>query len=81
MSEAREFGLLPINSNGQLTREQMLYLLEEVVHRTDITLAVSATTIFEAIRELSELEAEESKVSLDLTSLRRRLMEMKSGPR
>ena len=76
VSEARELGLLPISTDGQLTREDMLNLLDEVVHRTDVNLAVSATTISEAVRELNDLEAEESKVSLDLTSLRRRLMEM-----
>jgi hypothetical protein len=61
VSEARELGVLPINGNGQLTRDQMLNLLEEVVQRTDLTLAVTATTISEAVRELNELEAEESK--------------------
>lgn len=76
VSEARELGLLPITSGSQLSREQMLNVLENIVHRTDVTLAVSATTIGEAIRELNDLEAEESTVSLNLTSLRRRLMEM-----
>ncbi len=76
ISEARELGLLPVASDGQLTREQMLSDLEEVVQRTDVTLAVNATTISEAIHELNGLEAEESKVSVNLTGLRRRLAEM-----
>jgi len=76
VSEARELGLLTVIPAGQLTREQMLGLLEEVVHRTDVTLAVSASTISEAVRELNGLDDEESKVSSDLTGLRRRLTEM-----
>jgi hypothetical protein len=50
VSEARELGLLPISSDGHLTREQMLNLLEDVVNRTDLTLAVSAATISESSR-------------------------------
>jgi hypothetical protein len=76
VSEARELGLLIVIPAGQLPREQMLGLLEEVVQRTDVTLAVSATTISEAVRELNGLDDEESKVSSELTGLRRRLTEM-----
>jgi hypothetical protein len=76
VSEARELGLLTVIPSGQLTREQMLGLLEEVVQRTDVTIAVSATTISEAVRELNGLDDEESKVSSELTGLRRRLTEM-----
>lgn len=76
VSEARELGLLPVLPEGRLTREQMISVLEEVVQRTDVTLAVSATTISEAVSELGDLDSEESKVSFDLTSLRRRLTEM-----
>lgn len=76
VSEARELGLLSPLSGGQLTREQMIAALEEVVQRTDINLAVNASTISDAISELTGLESEESKVSFELTSLRRRLSEM-----
>lgn len=76
VSEALELGLLKEPANGQLTREQMLTRLQEIVARTDATLAVSATTISGAVRELNELEGEESAVSHQLTSLRRRLTEM-----
>ena len=76
VSEARELGLLPALPEDQLTQEQMISALEEVVQRTDVTLAVSATTISEAVVELGGLESEESKVSFDLTLLRRRLTEM-----
>lgn len=76
VSEARELGLLSPLSEGQLTREQMIAALEEVVQRTDINLAVNASTISDAISELAGLESEEAKVSFELTSLRRRLSEM-----
>ena len=76
VSEGQELGLLTAPLGKELTREQMLGLLEEVVKRTDVTLAVSSTTISEAIRELNDLDEEESKVSFALTALRRRLIEM-----
>ena len=43
----------------------MLNLLEELVQRTDVALAVSVTTISEAIQELNGLNAEESQVSFE----------------
>ena len=76
VSEARELGLVQGAPEGGLSREQMLGILQEVVNRTDATLAVSTTTISDAVRELNGLEDEESKVSHELTSLRRRLAEM-----
>jgi hypothetical protein len=76
VSEARELGLLKTPQEENVTREQMLDVLEEIVKRTDLTLAVSSTTISDAIRELNQLESEEAKVSQELTALRRRLAEM-----
>jgi hypothetical protein len=76
VSEARELGLLRIPLETNMTRERMLEVLEEIVKRTDLTLAVSSTTISDAIRELNQLESEEAKVSQELTGLRRRLTEM-----
>jgi hypothetical protein len=75
ISEARELGLLQL-AGAELTRDQMLEKLEEIVKRTDLTLAVTSTTISDAIHELNGLEAEESSVSHQLTTLRRRLTEM-----
>lgn len=76
VSEARELGLLKTPEEQNMTRERMLEILEEIVKRTDLTLAVSSTTISDAIRELTQLESEEAKVSQELTGLRRRLAEM-----
>ncbi|OQS30430.1 DUF3732 domain-containing protein [Chromobacterium violaceum] len=75
LSEAQELGLTP-KPELMPTRGQMLELLEEVVARTDLTISVSATTISEALLELSSLETEEREVSRELTTLRHRLEEM-----
>jgi hypothetical protein len=76
LSQARELGLVQGTPETELSRDQMLSILQEVVNRTDAALAVSTTTISDAVRELNGLENEESKVSSELTSLRRRLVEM-----
>lgn len=74
-SEAQELGLIP-KPEEDISREQMIELLEEVITRTDLTLAVSTTTISDALRELNSLEGEEREVSRELTTLRHRLEEM-----
>lgn len=74
-SEAQELGLIP-RLELETSRDQMIELLEEVVTRTDLTLAVSTTTISDALRELNNLEGEEREVSRELTTLRHRLEEM-----
>ena len=74
-SEAQELGLIP-KLEEDISRDQMIELLEEVITRTDLTLAVSTTTISDALRELNGLEGEEREVSRELTTLRHRLEEM-----
>lgn len=74
-SEAQELGLTP-KPEQELSRGKMIERLEEVVARTDLTLSVSSSTISDALRELSDLEAEEREVSRELTTLRHRLGEM-----
>lgn len=74
-SEAQELGLIP-QLEEEVSRDQMIERLEEVIARTDITLAVSTSTISDALRELNSLESEEREVSRELTTLRHRLEEM-----
>jgi hypothetical protein len=74
-SEAQELGLIP-RLEEEVSRDQMIELLDEVITRTDLTLAVTTTTISDALRELSSLESEEREVSRELTTLRHRLEEM-----
>lgn len=75
-SEARELGLIPPDHATEPTREEMIRLLQELVDRTDVVISVTAGTITDAIRELDGLGNEESEVSRELTTLRRRLEEM-----
>lgn len=74
-SEAQELGLIS-RQGEEISRAQMIELLEEVITRTDLTLAVSTATISDALRELNSLESEEREVSRELTTLRHRLEEM-----
>lgn len=74
-SEAQELGLAA-RPEHELSRGQMIERLEEVVARTDLTLAVSTSTISDALSELSGLNIEEREVSRELTTLRHRLEEM-----
>ncbi|MGI8923448.1 MAG: DUF3732 domain-containing protein [Fimbriimonadales bacterium] len=76
LSEARELGLILIPSGEVLTREQALAVLVSITTQQRAEPAVTTETINEALRELAELESEESEVSTRLTSLRRRLAEM-----
>jgi Protein of unknown function (DUF3732) len=76
VSEAQELGLLEPNIGVDLSSDQMLGLLKEIVKRTDLTIFVSTSTISAAVRELTELNVEESKVSSELISLRRRLADI-----
>lgn len=76
VSEAQELGLLVLDKSVKLTRENMIERLEEIVHRTDLALTVSSTTISDAIQELNALDTEEREVSRELTVLRHRLAEM-----
>lgn len=74
-SEAQELGLAA-RPEQELSRDQMIEQLQDIVARTDLTLSVSSSTISEALRELSGLEMEERDVSRELTTLRHRLAEM-----
>lgn len=74
-SEAQELGLTP-RTDAEISRNQMIELLSEIVSRTDLTLAVTTNTISVALQELGALEAEERTVSRELTVLRHRFEEM-----
>ncbi len=76
LSEARELGLISIPFGQVLTRDQGLAMLASITGQQQVEPAVTSTTISEALRELADLETEESEVSTRLTSLRRRLAEM-----
>lgn len=77
MSTARELGLLAPPPTEPETKDQMVVQLKEIVLRTDLTLKVTTSTITESLNEMTALEKEESTISTQLTSHRRRLAEMK----
>lgn len=77
VSTARELGLLGPPPPEPETKDQMVTLLKEIVLRTDLTLKVTTTTICESLSEMAALEREESVISTQLTSHRRRLGEMR----
>ena len=77
VSSAREFGLLPPAPREDETKDEMVALLKEIVLRTDLTLKVTTATISESLGEMAKLEKEESAVSTQLTTHRRRLAEMR----
>ena len=77
MSEARELGLLTISDAAALPRNEMIEALRLVVSRPQALPSVSQASIKDALSELADLEREESEASLALTTLRRRLEEMR----
>lgn len=76
VSEAKELGLITTPADKEVSREEMLDLLTGLVEKTDAVLSVSTATMSDAIQELNALEREEGAISIELTSLRRRLSEM-----
>ncbi len=77
VSTAKELGLITEEVTDETPKENMLAMLRDIVQRTDVKLKVSAITIDASLTELSSLEKEESTISRALTTLRRRLAEMK----
>ena len=77
VSTARELGLLESEVPAELGKVEMLALLKNIVSRTDHTLKVSSKTLNESVAELRSLEKEESTISRELTTLKRRLGEMR----
>ena len=76
VTEAMELGLLANVNTNELSRQQLVDLLSEVVHSTTSEGRVTEDTINEAVLELSRLQREEESISLEVSRLRRRLTEM-----
>jgi hypothetical protein len=77
VSEARELGLIKTTVPDGAPREQLVDLLKGVVASPNQREAtVTATGLNDAVKELVGLQQEESRVSLQLSQLRRRLAEM-----
>jgi hypothetical protein len=76
VSEGRELGLISDQLAADASKAEMIAALEEVIKRSDATVAVTSETINEAVREAGALESEENAISITLSGLRQRLTEM-----
>lgn len=74
--EASVIGLLPTVPSENASREELVAMLQSVVAEKTDELQVSSETISGAIRELNSLNEEDRELSLQLTTLRKRLGEM-----
>ncbi|MFC2044355.1 DUF3732 domain-containing protein [Chloroflexota bacterium] len=75
-SEAKELGFIQQSIRPEATREELVDLLTQVVSSSSDVVRVTEQTISEAIKELIELQKEESAVSMELSHLRKRYSEM-----
>ena len=73
---ARELGLIKELPADDVSREELIRLLEGVVSEKTQDLQVSDETISDAVKELESVKREESAVSTRLSALRARFTEM-----
>ncbi len=76
VSEAKELGFIREPIPHGASREKLVDLLSQVVHSSTDEIRVTTETVSEAIEELVELQNEDSKISMELSRLRKRLSEM-----
>lgn len=74
--EARELGLIE-EVEQNLSLNAMLDILRRLVSRNDQQIKVSEITISASIEEIEKLNKQDSNISQELTSLRKRLQEMR----
>ena len=76
VAEARELGLIKPLISTNANRIDLLKLLEDVVNSSTDEILITSETISYAIEELLGLQKEKSDISNQLTSLRKRFIEM-----
>ncbi len=76
VAEARELGLIKPLISTNANRIDLLKLLEDVVNSSTDEILITSETISYAIEELLGLQKEEFDISNQLTSLRKRFIEM-----
>lgn len=76
VSEVKELGLIKTPIPPTATREQLIELLSKAVQSSSDEIHITTETISEAVKELVDLQKEESRVSLELSGLRKRMAEM-----
>ena len=76
VAEAKELGLLPPATPPPTSQSSAIALLREVAAASTTELNVTTESVGEAVAELGSLQNEESALSQDLSTLRRRHAEM-----
>ncbi len=76
VSEAKEFGLIHQAVSQTAPREELVDLLAQVVRSSTDQIRVSTESVSEAVQELLDLQAEESRISMELSLLRKRFSDM-----
>jgi hypothetical protein len=74
--EASELGLLQDLPRQEASRDEMVDLLRSVVGAQSDELKINSETISEALQELDNLNKEERRLSLEISTLRKRQSEM-----
>ncbi len=76
VSEVKELGLVKTPIPPTASQEQLIEFLSKVVQSSTDEIHITTETISEAVKELVALQKEETRVSLELSGLRKRLTEM-----
>ena len=76
VSRAMELGLIRSSISETTSRKELVDLLRKVVHTSTDKIRVTTHTVNEAVQELVSLNEEETQVSMDLSSSRRRFLDM-----
>jgi hypothetical protein len=76
VSRAMELGLIRSSISETTSRKELVDLLRKVVHTSTDKIRVTTHTVNEAVQELVSLHEEETQVSMDLSSSRRRFLDM-----
>lgn len=77
ISEAKELGLIRGSIPLEASRDYLIDLLKKVVSAATDEIRITDDTISEAVDELIQLQAEESKISTEISRLRKRFSEMR----
>lgn len=78
ISEASELGLIKGEISPTASQSQLMDILNQVVHSHSNEIQITSETISEAVKELIDLQKEESHRSIELSTLRKRFADMSS---
>lgn len=76
ISKAREYGLINYETKGDISFNQLYDILYEIASNPPKEVKTTVSSFDKTVEELLELRKEETKVSFELSTLRRRFTEM-----